>query len=323
MSRKKKIGWVGMIALLLNLMSVYLFLQRNKLGNFTKQVSYEKLYSATEIRRSGIQRWKKIMDEYPADQVSAGRKLSQANAGISEQDLPLDKMIKIGAWLNRSFRKCPSGHPSSSFQKLSLTNQYQAAAEARTPVWCVTYASQFLFFCAINGIVCRCIESTNDANHHMIVECFIPELQQWVFADIQNNVIYGKDKNGKFLNTVDLLYRNIGKDTAAFSAYGQLNSDSMQVVPRDAYAGIWKNYFDSSTLLRFYYKIDPDNIYTFREKLIRYISPQPWFETFSLKKISNLAFYMRILFLCGGLLATIFYFSLLLRRASIRQNPTV
>jgi hypothetical protein len=307
MKNKKKIWFVGLLALAINLVSVYFFMNRNKLGNYIRQVSYEELYSPSQNTPARIKSWKKIIDQYTASQAEEGKKLTKAYAGISDKDPALNKMIKIGVWLRRSFGKCSIGQPTAVFNNLSLTEQYRAAANAESPVWCGTFGTHFLFFCSINGITCRYIESYGKADNHIINECYIPELGQWVFVDLLNNVLYSKDKTGKILNTIDLLYLNARKDTAAFTVFEQEDNNSGLTAQRNEYANTWKNYLDSANLLRFYYITDPVRVYTFREKAIRYIYPKTWYETFSLTVISNKAFYLRIFFLYSGIIAAIFF----------------
>ncbi|HKO79010.1 MAG TPA: hypothetical protein VJU78_01385 [Chitinophagaceae bacterium] len=314
MKNKRKIWIIGILCLAINAVSVYFFINRNSFGNFTRVASYDDLYSPVHNTSAELNKWKKVLRQYPKDQLKEAQKLTETYAGVKEQDPTLTKIIKIGSWLRRSFSKSEIGKPSDSFEKLSDIEQYKAAARAESPVWCGTYGSQFLFFCSANNITSRCIESKGVADNHIVNESFIPELNQWVFSDLLNNVLYCKDSNNKIVNTIDLLYRNSQKDTAAFIAYEQAGYDNMLVLPRKEYSRLWSTYLNADSKLYFYYTTDLKCVYNFTQKTIRYIYPKTWFELFSLTSVSNMTFYFRILFLYTGIVLFLIFIPLYLKR---------
>lgn len=255
-----------------------------------------------------------MSEQYPEDQLKEGKRLTEIYAGIRKQDSTLTKLIKIGSWLRRSFSKCEIGKPAIFFDKLSSIEQYKAATRAESPVWCGTFASQFSFFCYANGITSRCIEAKGGADNHVVNESFVPELNQWVFSDLFNNVLYGRDSKNKIVNTVDLLYRNSENDTAAFIAYEQAGNDSLLVLPRKEYSQLWKTYLNAGNKLYFHYTTDLNYVYKSVQKTIRYIYPKTWFELFTLTPVSNTAFYLRTLFLYAGIISLLIFIPFYLKK---------
>jgi hypothetical protein len=313
--RKKKLIWIlGSFCLVLNAVSIYFFINRNSFGQFTRLSSYDELYAPAHNTLGDIEKWQQMRKQYPDTQLKEGKRLTEIYAGIKEQDSTLTKLIKIGSWLRRSFGRCEIGKPTDFFQKLSSIDQYKAASLAETPIWCGTFASQFSFFCYANGITCRYIESKGGADNHVVNESFIPELNQWVFSDLLNNVLYARDGNNKIINTVDLLYRNSKNDTTAFIAYQQTANDSLQVLPRKEYSRLWKTYLNTGNKLYFYYTTDLDYVYNSTQKTIRYIYPKTWFELFTLTPVSNTAFYLRTLFLYAGIISLLIFIPFYLKK---------
>ena len=311
MNSKKRIWVIGVLCLAINLVSIYFFINRNTLGNFTRLVTYDELYSTAGNSTNDLKKWQNIQHQYPGEQLQEAKKLTALYAGIKDTDSSLTKIIKIGSWLRRSFSKCEIGKPTDSFEKLSKIDQFKAATRAESPIWCGTFGSQFLFFCCANNITSRYIETTGLADNHIVNEFFVSELNQWVFSDLLNNVLYCKDGNGNLLNTVDLLYMNSQKDTNAITAFQQIGNDSILVVPGREHSKLWHTHLNSSNKLHFYYSTDLNQMYNPVQKIIRYIYPKTWFEIFTLTNVSNAAFYVRMLFLYSGIFLLIIFILLL------------
>lgn len=312
MKRRKSLRMAGIACLLLYALSAYCFLTREKTGNYTKRVSYEELYDPSFNTTGALKKWQHN-DQFPEEEIRKGRDLTRVYAGVRENDPSLTKMLKIGSWLVRSYRQCRRGEPTEEFSALSLTDQYAAASRAETPVWCGTFGIHFLFFCSINGITSRAIEKKGGGDHHVMNESFIPELGQWVFSDLLFNALYCKNEQGKMLNLVDLLLINEKKDSSAVTIYGQEAVDSFMVTARQSNEH-WQRYLNRESWLNFYYRADLQKVYAPREKLIRYAFPVVWYETFTLTPISNTHFYLRILSLYLGLVMTVIFVLLYLKR---------
>ncbi|MGZ8554296.1 MAG: hypothetical protein ACXWV8_12860 [Chitinophagaceae bacterium] len=314
MKNKKAIWALGILCLVINIVSIYFFINRNSWGNFTRAVSYNELYSPGNNAPHDLKKWKHASDQYTADQLQQGKLLAETLGGVKATDSLLTKIIKIGSWLRRSFSKCEIGRPSAAFAKLSSLEQYKIAARAESPVWCGTYGSQFLFFCYANNITARYIETFGDKDNHVINEAFAPEISQWVYVDLFNNVLYCQDSSNRILNTADILYLNSKNRTSVITAFEQKGSDSMLVIPLKESNKLWQPHLNIDNKIHFYYTIDLQQVYSPVQKIIRYIYPKTWFEIFTLTSVSNNAFYCRLVFLYTGLILLIIFIPLYLKK---------
>jgi hypothetical protein len=311
---KKAIRLLGIACVIINAVSIYFFINRNRFGDFVSQVSYEKLYSPTYNTPEQTKKWQITSDQYGVKQLEEARKLSVANAGINPADSTFTKVKKIGSWLRRSFSGCTIGKPADFFERLSSIEQYKSAARAESPIWCGTYGSQFSFFCSANGITSRYIESKGGHDNHVVNEAFIPELNQWVFSDLLNNIVYCQDSSNRILNTADLVYRNVNKDTFSFIAYGQTAETMMSLQPRKEQSQLWHTYFNAGNKLFYYYTTDLRHVYSPSQKIMRYFYPKGWYELFTLTTVSNTAFYIRSFFLYFGLVVFLIFIPFYLNR---------
>jgi hypothetical protein len=302
MKQRKTIWLLGISCVLVNAVSVYFYINRRETGDYIHHVSYEKLYApAHNEEKHHRKKWNKTTDQFHEHELEAGKHLTATYAGVNDHDSTLIKVIKIGAWLRRSFNQCAIGKPTPAFEKLSIPDQYKSAVNGQSPIWCGTYGSQFSFFCSANGITSRYIESKGGRDNHVVNETYIPELGQWVFSDLLNNVILSKDHTGRLQNTVDLLHRNVNGDSSVLRAYGHTSDSTLQIVARDEKSQLWNDYFNMHNHLFFYYTTDLDHVYHPVQKTKRYIYPKSWYELFTLQPITNSSFYLRIFFLYAGI----------------------
>ena len=186
-------------------LSLIFFLNRNNFGNYIRQPSYQDLYSVNGPDQKSLTKWQQSFQQYNDDEKKSGKYLSSLEANINDDEPVLSKTIKLGSWLVKSFWNCPSGKPLDSLEKLRPLELFKAAKSLQSPVWCGTYSSLFLFFCASHHITCRYIESTGGPDNHVISECYIPELKQWIIVDLTHRIINASDKKGNYLNAADII----------------------------------------------------------------------------------------------------------------------
>src|SRR5687768_16112983 len=98
MKNKQLIWIVAILCFAMNAVSIYFFINRNSLDNFTRLVSYDELYSSEHNTTAAIKKWKQGVNQYPADMLEEGKKLTISYAGIEQNDSTLTKIIKIGSW---------------------------------------------------------------------------------------------------------------------------------------------------------------------------------------------------------------------------------
>lgn len=314
MTGKRTIWITGVCCVLLYLLSICFFLAREKTGNYHKLVSYEELYSKKANTPSKLRKWKNVLGGLVSGaDLRQGRELTVKYAGVTETDPPFTKMKKIAAWIHASYRHCPLGEPNAAFSALSLIDQHYAASRAESAIWCGTFGTHFLFFCSANGLTSRLVETNGENDQHIVNETWIPELNQWVFTDLTFNTVYCKDARGRILNTVDILRMNEQKSSPPMPVLCQEDGDQ-HVVTAGSNQEIWQKYFNRKSRLMLYYSIDQEQVLTTGNKLLRYAFPVAWYETYSLTPPSNTAFFLRIVSLYLGVIMTILFIVLYLKR---------
>lgn len=277
--------------IILGAANIFFFLQRNRMGNYVKKVSYEQLYASSNNKPGDLIKWNKSLAFYPADEIQKSQQLSSIQAGIEDGDITLVKMVKIGSWLSALLNKCPRGEPESYLAAVAPSEQLKIYAKANTRVWCGSYAGLFSFFCATNNITTRNVELVIKGNHHVVNECFVPEIGKWVMTDLTYNVLYVKDLDGNFLNLLDVIdyqtnkYLNVPKLTFAPD-----NDSSIQHAQTPTE---WDVYMSDKANLYYYYSINVTTVYSSKEKIKRYLLPVSWYELYTKDRINNSWFYLR------------------------------
>lgn len=287
-------------------LSLFFFLNRNHFGNYTHQSSYNDFYPAGEIDHQSLTKWQKSFQQYSDDEKKTGKELSAREAGIEENEPVLSKTEKLGSWLIKSFWNYPAGQPSDSVDKLRPIELYKASKALQGPVWCGTYGAIFLFFCACHHITCRYIESIGGPDHHVINECYIPELKQWIIVDLTHKILNATDEKGKYLNAGDIINMYKEDHTEKINVFYLKDSLSTSTAMADNIKTEWGQYLTIKNSLLYYYLIDLKTIYSTVQKIKRYLFPESWYEIYSENKNSNSLFFIRSSLLIAWIFISIF-----------------
>lgn len=288
--------------------SLFFFLKRNDFGSYTHWSTYNDLYPAQGINADQAAIWQECRAQYSKEELAVGKKLSETEAGINENDPVLTKTIKLGQWIINSLWNCKTGRPSDSVDRLRPIAILKTAQEEKTKVWCGTYGALFLFFSSCHGITCRYIESIGKTDGHVINESYIPELKKWIMVDLTHKIIAATDSSGNYLNTVDIknIYRN--EQSRNVNILYVKNNASAIVAPADSVNTEWKFYLGDESILRYYHLIYLEKVYKTTEKLKRYFLPDAWYEIYAAEKKSNTLFFTRSFITLIWLLLSIFIF---------------
>lgn len=223
---------------------------RNKWDAFSND------YSETEL----------IQSKYLLDSLSF-----PSDAGAKEQ-------VKwIGAFLYTRFKN-RSGTPSSQLSSASPYMQFQLLEKSDTnKLWCGNYAFMFSWFCRSYGITSRVIEIQRAGDHHVVNECYLPLEQQWVLADVTNNLLLPTSQNGTFLNTIS--FRELLTTDSLFNAYTLINDTiGISAFSTSSFTGV--NYYSLSFPLYYYNQINSEKVYATKEKIKRYLLPVSWYDLY-------------------------------------------
>jgi len=287
------------------LANILFFIKRDKTGNYSKYSTYEQLYSEKNNTDKQRRKWENPFKFISVTEKNAAYQLTKSEADITNNDLSFERMVKIGTWIISKFRECKVGKPTDSLSELPMLEQLKAITERKSPIWCGNYANMFLFFCKASSIETRIIEIINPGNHHVVNECFIPELQKWVIVDLTNNIIYCKNEKADFLNTLDLVRSSRKKEKVIL--YHSAN-DTIVSKSEEPQFMAWNNYLINKPDIFYYYKINMKEVYSSKNKIKRYLLPISFFEIYSENPVSNFWFFVRLFFIAASILLFIYLF---------------
>lgn len=220
--------------------------------------------------------------------------MATIKAKIAANDSSFQKIVKIGQWIVSDFKNTIKGKPIDSILKLPMLDQYDAITKNQTPIWCGNYANSFLFFCKAFDIETRIVEIFNQGDHHVINECFLPELDKWISIDLTYNYLIFKDDSGKMLNTLDII--NIISNNKSLTV-NQVYFDTLVSNKLSGNLLKWEQYLRAKPDIYYYKETNPSTIYAAKEKIKRYILPNSYYVIFSVTRHNNIWFYIRAFFI--------------------------
>jgi len=242
---------------------------------FTREKSYypydsneTKLYDTSlQVRKL----WFSDLKEYPQDEIELGRKLAKEEMHILQTDSVNKKVIKIGAFLCASFLD-QLGQPADSLFAATPWQQFVILQQGDGKLFCTQFSDMFTFFCRIQNITTRQIESKNDDDRHIFNEVYLDEEAKWVYVDLKHNIIF-PTKNERPLTLIDLTKQLHETKKNAFT----LSVESGKVVHHsleDCMQPLRTNYGGEC---KFYYYVE-ENLKTMKhpiQKLSKYLLNKP------------------------------------------------
>lgn len=271
---------------LLTITNIVIYFARDRFSYFP-YTSYSSLYGP--CKEPCINKWKQFIYDYPIGNIPAAKIISDSILQ-SEPKQTIEKVLKLAGFLHEKF-KARIGKPSDSLTIASPLDQYKMLCKNELEkLWCGNFANMFAFFCWSEDIPCRIIEIFNPGNHHVVNECYIPEINKWVMVDITSNQLLTKSLDNQYLNVLD------------FKA--TLSNSSPLLVARAKGDTVWTDTITSKTTylngfykkenpLYYYYRINNAEVYKPMLKLYRYVFPVSWYEIIAEKKHSNFPFYVK------------------------------
>lgn len=251
-------------------------------------------------------KWDAFSDDYSATELAESKYL------LDSLSFPAGKETKeqikwIGAFLYNRFKK-QTGTPSLRLSSASPYMQFRLLEKNDTnKLWCGNYAFMFSWFCRSYGITSRIIEIQRAGDHHVVNECYLPAEQQWVLADVTNNLLLPSSREGKLLNTVS--FRELINTDSSFNAYTAGN-DTTGIAAFNSASFTGEKYYSSSYPLYYYSRVNSDKIYMPKEKIKRYLLPVSWYEVYdpSASTYFQLPYLLKLLFLITWLVVSVLLF---------------
>lgn len=264
-----------------------LFFFRDSL-QYIKYATYDELYGVCDD--ACVQKWDDFTLAYPRTSFAEGRQILQSlhlDTGTT-----LSKIEAIGHHLYAKFNR-QAGYPGNVIHRSAPLDDYKIlSADTAQKVWCGTYAMMFAFFCWSQNVLCRCVEIYKPGDHHVLNECWVPELRQWVMVDLTNNLLQ-VERGNRACNAQDFVAALATPDSLAVLSAGSMDRESFAGVEQNKAV---KGYYNGAFPFYYYHLTQPATVYRPVEKLKRYFLPAYWYEIFSAQSKDNLLFWAKPFF---------------------------
>lgn len=271
---------------------VFLFSVLNLVVYFYRdKFAYHKFATASSLTSPHFGKWRKFVDDLPREHFAEANDI--LDSLHVDDSTEISKILSIGGMLYGRFHN-QTGSPSPQLESKLPLDQFKILSSSDTVhLWCGHFAFMFAFFCWSKGIPCRVVEIMNPGDHHVLNECYLPEVKKWVATDVTNN---------------NLLF--LDQDTGVYLDLAGLRSPSKTMISvlqaRDTVVernlmniDFYKRYFGDKNPIHYYYRVDPRQVYKTNEKIKRYFFPVSWYEEFNSPTSTNLPFYVKqLLILC-------------------------
>ena len=269
--------------------------------------SYNSLYAKCD--ENCKTKWSKLSEIFQKLEIKEANDILKSKTDISEKKGTLERIQTIAAFIYNKFH-LQYGRPSDSVMPLSALKKYKLLVQSpKEKIWCGDFASMFLLFSRSQNILCRVIEIYSSEDQHVINECYVPELNQWILVDATYNTLTALSHSNQYLNAQNFR-KLVNSDVPVFRISSVGNQNKINTLDKNL--AFVANYFKPDNDYYYYYSTDLNAVYKFKEKLKRYFLPVSWYALYKEQKKSNAAFYLKFFFsflwIIIGLVTISFYF---------------
>lgn len=270
--------------LVFTLLNLVLFLFRDSF-KYEPYSDYQSLYGS---KQENLKKWEKFIYDYPAEELKEAKQITDRI--IKNPTNSYSTIQDIASFIYNRF-KHQMGRPSNALSLSSPLIQYKKlCASPAEKLWCGNYAQIFSFFCWSQGIVSRSVEIMKPNDHHVLNECFLPEISQWVMVDITNNLLLIQNKQGKLLDLI--AFKDSLKKSAPLYVY-EASEASVNTKSLNQGASAISTYYKDDYPLFYYHRIDNNKVYSAAGKVKRYLFPVSWYNILDNKGQNNVLFFIK------------------------------
>lgn len=189
---------------------------------------------------------------FPPEDIRVAQKIISEEIGLDNSDSTKQKIEKIGLFLYSKLYDS-QGIPSKELSRSPL-QQYSLASSKKAIIWCSQMSIIFGFFANVAGIPTRLVNlggavDTVSLSAHTFVESYIKELQQWVFVDMTQGILFISDSSGKLFNALDLFMLRPGTDGENMMSATVVNQLELAKVPYKEIADKIDYYFNRNATI--------------------------------------------------------------------------
>lgn len=236
--------------------------------------------------------WRQFVRDYPEGELAQARHITDS---LAQRSLPsYSRAVQTGRFLYERF-KTRMQRGSDALSSLSPMKQYEALSASDTmQLWCGNMAQIFAWFCWSQDIPCRIVEIMKPGDRHVLNECYFRETGQWVMVDLTHNILHANTPSQGILNLT--AFRDAVRERRALQVRRSEGAEA-PVQPLDLKEPMIGSYYTPSYPLYYYHRVDNQKAYATANKVRSYFLPLSWYDILDEKKHSNLAFYLKQVFL--------------------------
>jgi hypothetical protein len=278
------------LLLVLSIINISIFIYRDHF-KYLPYRTYQSLYAICDAECND--KWSKNSQIFTSDELNEANQILVRNTELENKKSSLEKVQVITSFVYNKFHK-QYGRPSDSTMSLPPLKKFKLLSDSpKEQMWCGDFAKMVSLFARSQNILCRTIEIYEPADQHVVNECYIPELKQWVLTDATFNILSAYSDNNQYLNLQNFRQKlNAGENILRLASIN--NHDS--VVSLDKNLSFIASYYKPDKDYYYYHTTDLNSVYTFKEKLKRYFLPFSWYDLYKEGDAGNGAFYLKQVF---------------------------
>ena len=298
-----------LIFFLLTIINTIISIKRDEFA-YQPYRSYDDLYRKCDA--ACVLKWQQFNLSYPPEEYEQISQILKEKQIIQKDSNTLQQVLKIASFLQRSFSD-QKGTPSADFLSLSPLKQFYALNQTNIKLWCGNFAVLLNYFCGAAGITSRYIEIFNDTNHHVLNECYIPELKRWVMVDVYSNLLLVQNDKLEYLDLQRFMEQARKNDSFIYIG---VKNDSLHHSPfQYDHPEFDLNYnIHANSPVYYFYQIDLNTVYSTSNKIKRYFSTNSWYEIYSKENRGNYKFYVKLFMFIVWILTSIGWLFSLIKR---------
>lgn len=273
-----------MLALLL----LVIFLYKTRSKSYYLNSGPDKIYDTSV---NAINQWEPDFEMYDSTEVNQGMRIALDSMKINPGEETIEKVKKIGHHLVANFHSSLGDPQAFVFNETPLQS-YHSIKNKTTELYCTQYSLIFTFFCRINHIITRRIESYGKNDRHTFNEVYLPERNEWVYVDLTYNILYTKNEN-QYTSFIDLyraLYDSVALEKMSVLSYLD-NRDTL--LPASRYRDTLKYNFDTNCQFLYHFETNEKNNSRLTGKLNRYLKSESTFMYYSNVTVNNIYVYLK------------------------------
>src|SRR5215203_237714 len=227
--------------------------------------SYNSLYSKCD--ESCNTKWSGLTEIFTKAEVQEANDIVISNTDIGEKKGTVEKIQTMAAFIYNKFH-AQYGRPSYSTMSLSPLEKYKILLQSpKEKIWCGDFASMLLLFSRSQDILCRVIEIYSPEDQHVINECYVPELNQWMLVDVTFNTLTALSPSKQYLNAQNFR-KLVNSGDPVFRISSMVNQNKIDTLNKNL--PFISNYVKPDNDYQYSYSTDLRTVYKFKEKAKRY-----------------------------------------------------